>query len=195
MNCAPQERNSCTSTPVRSGRATSAEVVAANAYLGGHAITAGLRAGADVVHHRPRRRRRCRLGVGGVVARLELPTTSTQLAGATVAGHAIECGTQVTGGNFAFFDEVADLTEPGFPIAEIAHDGTSVITKPLGTGGAVTVDTVTAQLLYEIIGPRYPVPDVVARFDTRAAASTRDPTGSRSPAPAANPRPRTPRRC
>ena len=88
------------------------------------------------------------------------------LAGATVAGHAIECGTQVTGGNFAFFGEIADLTEPGFPIAEIARDGTSVITKSAGTGGAVTIDTVTAQLLYEIAGPRYPVPDVVARIDT-----------------------------
>ncbi|MGH3969738.1 MAG: acyclic terpene utilization AtuA family protein, partial [Mycobacterium sp.] len=58
------------------------------------------------------------------------------------------------------------LTQPGFPIAEIDRDGGSVITKIVGTGGAVTVDTVTAQLLYEIAAPRYPVPDVVARFDT-----------------------------
>lgn len=145
--------------------ADSAGVVAANAYLGGHAITAGLRAGADVV-------------ITGRVADAAVVSGAAAwwhgwsadhfdaLAGATVAGHAIECGTQVTGGNLAFFDEIADLTEPGFPIAEIACDGSSVITKPVGTGGAVTVDTVTAQLLYEINGPRYPVPDVVARFDT-----------------------------
>ncbi|MEB3070307.1 acyclic terpene utilization AtuA family protein [[Mycobacterium] vasticus] len=141
------------------------DVVAANAYLGGHGITAGLRAGADVV-------------ITGRVADAAVVSGAAAwwhdwdienfdaLAGATVAGHAIECGTQVTGGNFAFFDEIPDLTEPGFPIAEIAVDGSSVITKVIGTGGAVTVDTVTAQLLYEISGPRYPVPDVVARFDT-----------------------------
>lgn len=143
----------------------SADVVAANAYLGGRAITAGLRAGADVV-------------ITGRVADASVVSGAAAwwhgwsaddfdaLAGATVAGHTIECGTQVTGGNLAFFGEIADLTEPGFPIAEIASDGSSVITKQPGTGGAVTVDTVTAQLLYEIAGPRYPVPDVVARFDT-----------------------------
>lgn len=140
-------------------------VVAANAYLGGHAITAALQAGADVV-------------ITGRVADAAIvsgaaawwhgwdPDDFDALAGATIAGHAIECGTQVTGGNFAYFDEVAQLTEPGFPIAEIAADGSSVITKPTGSGGTVTLDTVTAQLLYEIIGPRYPVPDVVARFDS-----------------------------
>lgn len=142
-----------------------ADVVAANAYLGGWAITTGLRAGADVV-------------ITGRVADAAVVSGAAAwwhdwdtedfdaLAGATIAGHAIECGTQVTGGNLAFFTEIADLTEPGFPIAEIARDGSSVITKLAGTGGAVTVDTVTAQLLYEITGPRYPVPDVVARFDT-----------------------------
>ncbi len=145
--------------------ASSADVVAANAYLGGHAITAALLAGADVV-------------ITGRVADAAVVSAAAAwwhgwsaddvdaLAGATVAGHAIECGTQVTGGNLAFFDAIADLTEPGFPIAEIAHDGSSVITKPAGTDGSVTVDTVTAQLLYEINGPRYPVPDVVARFDS-----------------------------
>ncbi|MDQ2636467.1 MAG: DUF1446 domain-containing protein, partial [Actinomycetota bacterium] len=143
----------------------SEDVVTANAYLGGHAITAGLHAGADVV-------------ITGRVADAAVVSGAAAwwhswsaddfdaLAGATVAGHTIECGTQATGGNLAFFDDVGDLTEPGFPIAEIASDGSSVITKQPGTGGAVTVGTVTAQLLYEIAGPRYPVPDVVARFDT-----------------------------
>ena len=78
------------------------------------------------------------------------PTDYDALAGAVAAGHIIECGAQATGGNYAFFTEVADLTHPGFPIAEIDADGSSVITKHPGTGGAVSVDTVTAQLLYEI---------------------------------------------
>src|SRR5215204_5685051 len=84
------------------------------------------------------------------------------LAGAVVAGHVIECGTQATGGNFSFFTEVADLTYPGFPLAEVNADGSSVITKHAGTGGLVSVDTVTAQLLYEITGARYANPDVTA---------------------------------
>ncbi len=83
-----------------------------------------------------------------------------------VAGHAIECGAQVTGGNYAFFNEIPGLEYPGFPIAEVADDGSCVITKHPETGGAVTVGTVTAQLLYEIQGLPYPNPDATARFDT-----------------------------
>jgi hypothetical protein len=88
------------------------------------------------------------------------------LAGACVAGHIIECGCQATGGNYSFFTEIADMRHLGFPIAEVYPDGSSVITKHPNTGGAVNVGTVTAQLLYEIGGPRYLNPDVVARFDT-----------------------------
>ena len=87
------------------------------------------------------------------------------LAGATVAGHILECGAQATGGNYSFFTE-HDVRHPGFPIAEMHADGSCVITKHAGSGGAVTVETVTAQLLYEINGPRYLGPDVVTRFDT-----------------------------
>ena len=83
-----------------------------------------------------------------------------------VAGHVIECGAQATGGNFAFFTEVPGLEHPGFPIAEVAADGSSVITKHPGQGGMVSVDTVTAQLLYEIAGPAYLNPDVIAQFGT-----------------------------
>ena len=97
-------------------------------------------------------------------------TTSTPLAGAVVAGHVIECGAQCCGGNYAFFDEIPHPDRIGFPIAELHPDGSSVITKHPGTGGAVTVGTVTAQLLYEIAGPRYLSPDAVARFDTIAVA-------------------------
>ena len=88
------------------------------------------------------------------------------LAGAVVAGHILECGAQATGGNYAFFTEVPGLDHVGFPLAEIAADGSSVITKHPGTGGLVSVGTVTAQLLYEIDSPDYLGPDVVARFDT-----------------------------
>ena len=88
------------------------------------------------------------------------------LAGATVAGHVIECSAQATGGNYSFFTELGDLRHAGFPLAEVYADGSSVITKHAGTAGAVTRETVTAQLLYEIAGPRYAGPDVTTRFDT-----------------------------
>ena len=90
------------------------------------------------------------------------------IAGAVVAGHVIECGAQCCGGNYAFFEEIPHRERIGFPIAEMDADGSSVITKHPGSGGAVTVGTVTAQLLYEIGGPRYLSPDAVARFDTIA---------------------------
>ena len=96
------------------------------------------------------------------------PTDWDRLAGAVVAGHVIECGPQTTGGNYAFFTEVDGVEHPGFPIAEVAADGSSVITKHPGSGGEVSVGTVTAQLLYEIAGHHYPNTDVVARFDTVA---------------------------
>ena len=99
------------------------------------------------------------------------PTSYDELAGAVVAGHVIECGAQATGGNFSGFRRLVqggmDPAKPlGFPIAEIAADGSSVITKHDGTGGAVTVDTVTAQLVYEIQSTRYLNPDVTTRLDT-----------------------------
>ncbi|MGH3336622.1 MAG: acyclic terpene utilization AtuA family protein, partial [Nocardioides sp.] len=95
------------------------------------------------------------------------PTDHDALAGAVVTGHVIECGTQATGGNFSGFRSLPGRGLPlGFPIAEVAADGSSVITKHAGTGGAVTVDTVTAQLLYEIQSSRYLGPDVTTLLDT-----------------------------
>jgi Acyclic terpene utilisation family protein AtuA len=88
------------------------------------------------------------------------------LAGALAAGHIIECGGQVCGGNYSFFEEVPSYRRVGFPIAEIEADGACTITKHPGTGGLVSVGTVTAQLLYEIASPAYLNPDVVAHFDT-----------------------------
>ena len=130
----------------------------ANAYLGGWGITEALRRDAQVVV--TGRVTDAALAVGAGAWWHDWARTDwDELAGAVVAGHIIECGTQCTGGNFAFFDEVPGLEHPGFPIAELRHDGSSVITKHPGTGGAVTVDTVTAQLLYEIQGTQYLNPD------------------------------------
>jgi hypothetical protein len=88
------------------------------------------------------------------------------LAGGVVAGHVIECSSQATGGNYSFFTEVPGMERVGFPWAEVAADGETVIGKHDGTGGEVSVGTVTSQLLYEIGGPAYLGPDVTTRFDT-----------------------------
>ncbi len=141
------------------------DVVAANAYLGGWGIAACLQAGANVVV--TGRVTDASLVVGPAAAHFGWELTDFDaIAGAMAAGHVIECGAQATGGNYAFFTEIADLRHPGFPIAEICADGSSVITKHPGTGGAVTVGTVTAQLLYEVAGPRYPGPDATLRLDS-----------------------------
>ncbi|WP_200828578.1 acyclic terpene utilization AtuA family protein [Mycobacterium sp. 3519A] len=140
-------------------------VLAANAYLGAWGIADCLRDGADVVV--TGRVTDASVIVGPAAAHFGWePSNYDALAGAVAAGHVIECGAQATGGNYAFFTELADLTHPGFPLAEIHADGSSVITKHPGTGGAVTVGTVTAQLLYEIGGARYANPDVTLRVDT-----------------------------
>lgn len=89
------------------------------------------------------------------------------LAGAVVAGHLIECSSQVTGGNYSFFQEVPKIEHIGFPWAEVAADGSCVIGKHDDhTGGLVSIGTVTSQALYEIGGPHYYGPDVTTRFDT-----------------------------
>ncbi|SEE52436.1 Protein of unknown function [Streptomyces sp. 2112.3] len=139
-------------------------VLTANAYLGGGGIAACLRAGADVVV--TGRVTDAALVSGAAQAHFGWrPGDWDQLAGAVAAGHVLECGAQATGGNYSFFG-AHDLLRPGFPLAEIAADGSAVITKHPGTGGAVTTGTVTAQLLYETSGARYAGPDVTARLDT-----------------------------
>ncbi|HTK64131.1 MAG TPA: acyclic terpene utilization AtuA family protein [Pseudonocardia sp.] len=151
----------------RAGELGLGEPVAVNAYLGGRGIAECLAAGADVVV--TGRVTDASLVVGPAAAHFGwLPSDLDALAGGVVAGHIIECGTQATGGNYAFFTDLADrdLRRPGFPIAEVYRDGSCVITKHPGTGGAVTEGTVTAQLLYEIGGARYAGPDVTARFDS-----------------------------
>ncbi|WP_406125966.1 DUF1446 domain-containing protein [Streptomyces canus] len=138
--------------------------LAAHAYLGGFGIATCLREGADVVV--TGRVTDAALVTGPAAAHFGWgPTDHDRLAGAVVAGHVLECGTQATGGNYSFFQE-GDVRRPGFPLAEIHEDGTAVITKHPGTGGFVDVGTVTAQLLYETQGARYAGPDVTARLDT-----------------------------
>ncbi len=139
--------------------------VTANAYLGGWGITKALQEGADIV-------------IGGRIADAALVSGAAawkfdwqkndwdKIAGAMTAGHIIECGTQATGGNYSFINEVKNYSNLGFPIAEIYEDGSSVITKHPNTGGIVSIGTVKAQLLYEVKDPGYLTPDVIARFDT-----------------------------
>ncbi|MFF8416404.1 acyclic terpene utilization AtuA family protein [Streptomyces sp. NPDC015680] len=136
----------------------------ANAYLGGAGIAACLTAGADIVV--TGRVTDAALVTGPAAAHFGWgPGDLDALAGAVVAGHVLECGTQATGGNYSFF-RGHDLRRPGFPVAEIHADGSCVITKHDGTGGVVDLGTVTAQLLYETGGARYAGPDVTARLDT-----------------------------
>ena len=142
-----------------------APLVTANAYLPARPIADALDAGAQVVV--TGRVTDAALVVGPALHAFGWANSDLdRIAGTVVAGHVIECGAQCCGGNYAFFEEVPNRERIGFPIAEVYLDGSSVITKHPGTGGAVTVGTVTAQLLYEIGSPRYLSPDAVARFDT-----------------------------
>ena len=132
----------------------------ANAYLGAFGIARALEEGADIVV--TGRVTDASVVVGPAIAHHGWSRTSyDELAGAVVAGHIIECGTQATGGNFSgFLDLDRDAGPLGFPVAEIDADGSFVVTKQPGTGGLVSLDTVTAQLLYEVQSTHYLGPDV-----------------------------------
>jgi len=144
----------------RAGELGFGDAITANAYLGAFGIAEALTAGADIVV--TGRVTDASVILGPAIAELGWGREDfDQLAAAVVAGHVIECGAQATGGNFSGFRDIDRSRPLGFPIAEIAEDGTVVITKHENTGGAVTVDTVTAQLVYEIQGPQYLNPDVV----------------------------------
>ena len=139
--------------------------VAANAYLGGWGISAALEAGADIV-------------ICGRVTDASLAVGPAawwhgwqadewdKLAGACAAGHIIECGPQAMGGNFSGFADLDQNQRLGFPIAEIDAQGDTIITKRADEAGHVTIDTVKAQLNYEIQGPEYLNPDVVLHIDS-----------------------------
>ncbi|MCW2836472.1 MAG: hypothetical protein JWQ15_586 [Marmoricola sp.] len=138
----------------------------ANAYLGAFGIARALEAGADIVV--TGRVTDASIVVGPAIWKFGwTPEQYDELAGAVVAGHVIECGTQATGGNFSGFLELPRDGRPlGFPIAEISADGSCAITKHDGTGGLVSVDTVTAQLLYEVQTEHYLGPDVTVDLST-----------------------------
>jgi hypothetical protein len=138
--------------------------VCANAYQGAMEIAAAIRAGAQVVV--TGRVADPSLVLGPAVAHFGWgPQEWDKLAGGTMAGHLLECGAQVSGGYFADpgRKEVPDLANVGFPIAEIAGDGSCIVGKAAGTGGLVDCRTVKEQLLYEVHDPAaYLTPDVVA---------------------------------
>lgn len=141
-----------------------ADVVSANAYFGGFPVAEALDAGADVVV--TGRTIDAAMIIGPLIHEYGWDREDyDRLARAQMAGHLIECGAQATGGNFLGDWRDVEFEHIGFPIAEVEADGSTVITKPPGTGGMVTPDTVGAQLLYEVADPeRYYGPDVVANF-------------------------------
>ncbi|KAI1332318.1 hypothetical protein F5Y16DRAFT_357485 [Xylariaceae sp. FL0255] len=140
------------------------KLLSANAYTGQAGIVRALEEGADIVI--------CgRCCDASTVMGLATwwhswkPDQYNELSGSLIAGHLIECGPYVSGGNYCGANEIPEIHNIGFPIAEIASDGTMVITKAEGTNGAITVDTCKGQLLYEIQGPNYLNPDVIAHIE------------------------------
>lgn len=139
-------------------------LVSANAYIGARAIAEALQAGAEIVV--AGRVSDPSLTLGPAMAHFGWAWDDwDRLARATMAGHLLECGAQVTGGYFADpgFKDVQGLARLGYPIAIIEPSGDCTITKPEGTGGLVSERTVKEQLLYEVHDPAaYLTPDVVA---------------------------------
>ena len=159
LNSDPSEMFSGDTPPPRES------IASANAYLGAFPIAEALNLGADIVVTG-----RCvdsAVTLGACIHQFGWQQEDLDLlAAGSLAGHLIECGPQVTGGNYTDWHEVHEtLHEVGYPIAEIAADGSMVITKPGGTGGCVTRGTVGEQLLYEIGDPtHYELPDVICDF-------------------------------
>ncbi len=139
-------------------------MTSANAYLGARPVVEALDGGALIVLCG--RITDTALALAPLIHEFGWPSTDwNRLAAGTVAGHILECGAQATGGNFSRFWQVPDLWNVGYPIAEAAEDGAFIITKHPGTGGLVSVDTVSEQLVYEMGDPTaYITPDVIADF-------------------------------
>lgn len=165
------------------------QALTANVYFGGWGIKEALDQGADIVICP--RVTDAAVVIGPAAWKFGWDRNDYDaLAGALAAGHIIECGAQCCGGNYSFFEEVPSFRNVGYPIAEIEADGSFTITKHPGTGGLVSVGTVTAQLLYEISTPAYFNPDVVAHFDTMKIEQTGEDrvrvTGCRGSSPPPN---------
>ncbi len=172
-----QEIANCKFENLDSGQPLSAvcdRLVTANAYVGAAPIVEALRLGADIV-------------ITGRIADPSLTvapcmhhfgwslTDWDRLAGATVAGHLIECGVQVTGGISTDWLEMPDTAELSFPIVEVADDGSCIVTKPEDTGGCVDERTVKEQLVYEIGNPdEYLSPDVTVSFQSLTVEDLRN---------------------
>lgn len=154
-----------TGEPLAALLARGTGIVSANAYLGARPIAEALKGGAQIVI--TGRVADASLTVGPAIHEFGWNWTDwNRLASASVAGHIIECGAQATGGYSVDWPQY-DLTDVGYPIAELSDDGGAIITKPPGTGGAVNRRTVVEQLVYEIGDPQhYLTPDVDCDFTT-----------------------------
>lgn len=155
------ELASMASPELDSGAPLPGEALACNAYLGAQPIAAALRAGADVVV--TGRVVDSALALGPLLHEFGWAAHEHDLLSAgSLAGHLVECGPQASGGLLTDWEDTAGWADPGYPIVEVARDGTFVVTTPPGTEGLVDARTVTEQLLYEIGDPTaYVLPDVV----------------------------------
>lgn len=142
------------------------ELLSANVYFGSRPIVEALQQGADIVI--TGRVTDTGLTLGPMIHEFGWSFDDyDKMATGTIAGHIIECGAQVSGGNFTDWEKVDDFTDIGFPIIEAKADGTFYVTKHEGTGGLVSEMTVKEQLLYEIGDPKeYITPDCIADFTT-----------------------------
>lgn len=147
-----------------SGEPVPGALTSANAYLGALPIAEALRRGADIVV--TGRVVDSALALGPLIHEFGWSMEDyDRLAAGTLAGHLLECGTQVSGGTFTDWQDVPDWANIGFPVGECHADGSFIITKPAGTGGLVSTATVAEQLLYEVSDPQaYFVPDVTCDF-------------------------------
>jgi len=139
-------------------------VASINAYLGAFPIAKALTAGADIVI--TGRTVDSAVTLGACIHEFGWGEQDwDQLASGSLCGHILECGPQVTGGNFTDWELAGDISEIGYPIAKIKKDGSFITTKPPGTAGLVNIGTVSEQMLYEIGNPQaYILPDVVCDF-------------------------------